>query len=96
MVAAITIDSLFFGFLQPDLSPWGYGNRCFLIALCCQIVNRSNLEAATKNFLHQQVKIPGWFYCHVRAWKCFPTAISGGVDISEVRRCHLLWQMSSQ
>ena len=25
-----------------------------------------------------------------------PTAISGGVDISEVRGCHLLRQMSSQ
>ena len=24
------------------------------------------------------------------SWKCFPTAISGGVDISEVRGCHLL------
>ena len=26
--------------------------------------------------------------CH--AWKCVPTAISGGVDISEVPVCHLL------
>ena len=26
--------------------------------------------------------------CH--AWKCVPTAISGGVDISEVRGCYLL------
>ena len=25
-----------------------------------------------------------------RAWKCVPTAISGGVDISEIRGCHLL------
>ena len=32
--------------------------------------------------------------CHV--WKCVPTAISGGVDISEVPGCHLLRQMSSQ
>ena len=23
-------------------------------------------------------------------WKCVPTAISSGVDISEVSRCHLL------
>ena len=29
-------------------------------------------------------------------WKCVPTAISSGVDISEVSRCHLLWQMSSK
>ena len=32
--------------------------------------------------------------CH--AWKCVPTAISGGVDISEVPGCHLLRQMSFQ
>ena len=25
-----------------------------------------------------------------RAWKCVPTAISGGVDISKVPECHLL------
>ena len=31
-----------------------------------------------------------------RALKCVPTAISGGVDISEVPGCHLLRQMSSQ
>ena len=31
-----------------------------------------------------------------RAWKCVPTAISGGVDISKVPGCHLLRQMSSQ
>ena len=34
--------------------------------------------------------------CYVFSWKCVPTAISGGVDISEVPGCHLLWQMSSQ
>ena len=31
--------------------------------------------------------------CHVCAWKCIPTAIFGGVDISEVRGCHFLQQM---
>ena len=31
-----------------------------------------------------------------RTCKCVPTAISGGVDISEVPGCHLLQQMSSQ
>ena len=31
-----------------------------------------------------------------RPWKCVPAAVSCGVDISEVRRCHLLRQMSSQ
>ena len=29
-------------------------------------------------------------------WKSVPTAISNGVDISKVPRCHLLQQMSSQ
>ena len=31
-----------------------------------------------------------------RTWKCVPTAISAGVDISEVPEYHLLRQMSSQ
>ena len=31
-----------------------------------------------------------------RAWKSVPTAISGGVDISEVPGYHLLQQISSQ
>ena len=45
----------------------------------------------------QDIEILGWCLAeNVRAWKCIPTAISGGVDISEVPCCHLLWQMSSQ
>ena len=29
------------------------------------------------------------------AWNCVPTAISSGVDISEVPGCHLLQQVNS-
>ena len=74
-------------------------NRCFLVALCHLIVRRLKLEVATKRLLHQQVKNTGvvLVLCSdVCAWKCVPTAISGGVDISEVPGCHLLRQMSSQ
>ena len=31
-----------------------------------------------------------------RIWKCVPTAISGGANISEVPGCYLLQQKSSQ
>ena len=31
-----------------------------------------------------------------RIWKCVPTSISSGVDISKVPRFHLLQKMSSQ
>ena len=34
-------------------------NRCFLVALCCLIVRRPNLEVVIKRLLHQQVKILG-------------------------------------
>ena len=44
------------GFLRTDLSPWRYGNTCFLVALCHLIVRIPNLEVATKRLLHQQVK----------------------------------------
>ena len=58
VAAVISVDAYpFFGFLRPDLSPWGYKNRCFLVALCHLIVRRPNLEVTTKRFLHQQVKI---------------------------------------
>ena len=33
----------FIGFVRPDLSPWGYRNMCFLVALCHLIVRRLNL-----------------------------------------------------
>ena len=61
MVAVISVDVYpgFFGFLRPDLSPRGYGTRCFLVALCRQKVRRPNLAVATKRLLHQQVKIQG-------------------------------------
>ena len=59
MVAVISVDAYpFFGFLKPHLSPWGYRNRCFWVALCCLILCRSNLEVLTKSLLHQQVKVP--------------------------------------
>ena len=39
MVAVISVDAYpFFGFLRPDVSPCRYGNRCFLVALCCGVV----------------------------------------------------------
>ena len=31
-----------------------------------------------------------------RAWKCDPTTVLAGVDISDVSECHLLRQMISQ
>ena len=52
---------IFFGFLRPDLSPGGYGNKCFLVALCHLMVRRPKLEAVTKRLLHQQVKYWGSF-----------------------------------
>ena len=63
-----------------------------MVALCCPIVRRANLEVATKRLLYQQVKRQ----VKIRLRKCVPTAISGSVDISEVPGYHLLWQRSSQ
>ena len=60
MVAVISVDAYpFFGFLRPDLSSLGYGDRCFLVALFRLIVRRPNLEVATKRLSHEQVKILG-------------------------------------
>ena len=66
MVAVINVVAyLFFGFLRSDLSPWGYRNRSFLVALCYLTVRRRNFGIMTKRVLHQQVKRSGYFYCHV-------------------------------
>ena len=51
----------FFGFLRPELSPWGYGNRCFLVPLCYLIVRRPNLEVATKRLLHHHGSLSAMF-----------------------------------
>ena len=60
VVAGIRVDAYpFCGFLRTDLSPRGYQNRCFLVALCHLIVRRPNLQVATKMLLHQQVEILG-------------------------------------
>ena len=56
----------------------------------------TDLEVATKRFLHQQVKNTGIVLVPCRTWNCVPTAIPGGVDISKVPGCHLLRQVSSQ
>ena len=57
----------------------------------------TELEGATKRFLHQQVKYWGKFSSMLCMEVChYVTAISGGVDIPEVSGCHLLRQMCSQ
>ena len=81
----------FFGFLRPDLLSWGYRNRCFLIPLLSLIVRRTNFEVATKRLIHQQVKNTGVVLVPCRAWKCVPTVISGGMNISKIPGCYLLF-----
>ena len=86
----------FFGFLGSDLSPGGCRNSCF--SGCTVLPDSKETElgssdqetspSTSKN--SEVVLVP----CH--AWKCVPTAIPSGVDISEVPGCHLLQQMSSQ
>ena len=81
VVAVISVDAYpFFGFLRTDLSPWGYKNRCFLIALLPGS-NETELGSSENTAIVLVL-------CH--AWKCVPTAIFSGVDISEVPGCHLL------
>ena len=41
VIAVISVDAYpFLAFSDFDLSPLGYGNRCFLVALCCLIVRK--------------------------------------------------------
>ena len=81
----ITVDA--YPFLAfPDLTCYLQDTRIG-VALSRLIVRRQNLEVANKRLLHKQAS---------RTWKCVPTAISGGVDISEVPGRRWLQQMRSQ
>ena len=71
----------FFGFLRPGLSPDRKKTK----------LGSSNQDPSPSAGKNTRIVLVS---CH--AWKCVPTAISGGVDISKVSVCHLLWQMSSQ
>ena len=97
VVAVSSVDTYSFWIFSDlsCLSPWGYRNRCFLFAMPCLIVRRPNLEVAIKRLLHQQVKIQDSFSA-IFVLRSASYSYSGGVDISEVPGCHLLWQMSSQ
>ena len=97
VVAVINVDAyLIFGFLKPDLSLWGYKNRCFLVALLWLILKRHIWEKATKSFFPSAVTNTRVVLVPCRAWKCVPTASFSGMDILEVTGCYLLKQMSSQ
>ena len=50
-----------------------------------------NQEASQSAGKNSEIVLVPW-----RTWKCVPTAISGGVNISEAPGCHLLRQLSSQ
>ena len=43
------------------MSPWGHGDRCYLVALYRLLEKRPNLEVANKRLHHQQVKYRGSF-----------------------------------
>ena len=51
------------------------------------------MEVATKRLLYQQEKNTKVVLVPFCIWKCVPTAISGGVDISKVPRCHFCASM---
>ena len=89
VVAVISVDV----YLFLTCHIWRYRNWCFLVALCRLIVRRPNLEVATKRLLHQQVKTRGIVLVPSHAWKCVPTTIYSGVDISEVPGWQLFRQL---
>ena len=76
---------------------WGYGNSCFLVALVLPDSKETKLWSSNQEGSPSSVgKNTGIVLVQCHAWKGFPKAISGVVDISEVPGCHLLWQMNFQ
>ena len=68
----------FFGFLRPELSPWEYGNRCFLVLLCHLIVRRPNFNHNFQNCINPlcscslEIESTSHFllYCHYYTNTC--------------------------
>ena len=53
VIAVINVDAYPFVVVSiSDLSPSGYRNRYFLVAVCCLIVMRKDKEVTTKRLLH--------------------------------------------
>ena len=56
----VSVDAYpFFWLFQTGHVTLRYRNRCFLVALCCMIVRRLNLEIVIKRLFHEEVKIVG-------------------------------------
>ena len=86
----------FLYFLRPDLSPRRYSIHVF--SGCTVSPDSKDAELESSN--HKASPSAGTNTRVVLVpcctWNCVPTAIFGGVDISEVPRCHLLQQISPQ
>ena len=66
---------------------------------CCTVLpgsKETELRSSDQEASLSAGKNTGVVLVPCRTWKCVPTAISVGVDISEVPVCHLLRQMISQ
>ena len=79
---------MMFVLIKPDLSSSGYSNRCFLVAMCCQIARRPNWKQQQREASPSAAKNIRAVLVPCRTWKCVPVAISGGVDIAVIPRCH--------
>ena len=79
-----------------DLSPWGYRNRCFSGCTVPPDSKETKLGSSDQEASPSADKNTGILFVPCRAWKCIPTAISDGVNISQILGCYLLQQISSQ
>ena len=64
----------FFGFLRPDLTPWGYSNRCFLVALWRLIVTKlgsGDQKASTSAARNTSVVLVPCSHMEVRPYSYF-------------------------
>ena len=91
MVAVISVDTYPFLAFSDLTSHLENRNKCFLADSKGTKLRRSDQEASPS-----AGKNAGIVLVPCRAWKCFPTAIYSGVDISKVPGCHSLKQMCSQ
>ena len=94
MISVDAFSFLVFSDLTYHLEDTGIG--VFSLHSAGLIVRRTKLGRNDQEASPSVGKNTGVVLVPCCAWKCVPTAMSGGVDISDVPGCHLLRQMSSQ
>ena len=79
VVVVVNVDTCRFWLSRPDLSPWGYGNRCFLVVRPPLNSEETELGSSDQEASPSDVKNTAVDLVSCRIRQCVPTSISSDV-----------------